>query len=60
MSKLIIGETGAPELLARIDINVPSRTFRNYRLLKIQLARRAHSEYDPITAMALTFNGNYD
>ena len=38
MSKLILGETDAPELLVRININVPSRTFRNYRLLETQLA----------------------
>ena len=59
MTKLIIGETDAPELPARINKNVPSRTFRNYRLLKTQLARRAYSENDPITAMALKFNANY-
>ena len=60
MSKLIIGETDAPELLARININGPSRTFRNYRPLKTQLSSRAYSENDPITAMALKFNANYD
>ena len=58
ISKLILGETDAPRLLAIININVPSRTFRNYRLLKTQLARRAYSENDPITAMALKFNAN--
>ena len=31
MSKLIIGETDAPELLARIKINVPFRIFRNFK-----------------------------
>ena len=60
MSKLIIGETDAPELLAIININVSSRTFRNNRLLRIQLARRADSENDQITAIALKFNADYD
>ena len=60
MSKLIIGETDAPELLTRININLHSRTFRNYRLLRTQLARQAYSENDPRTAMALKFNALYD
>ena len=55
MSMLIINETGALELLTRNTINVPSRTFGNYRLLRIQLARRAYIENDPITVMVLNF-----
>ena len=46
MSKLIIGKTDTPVLLAKININVPSRTFRNYRLFKTQLASRAYCEND--------------
>ena len=59
LSKLIVGEIDSPELLARVNINVPPRVFRNYRLIKTDLTRRAYSENDPRTAMACKFNQCY-
>nr|XP_049467123.1 uncharacterized protein LOC125908418 [Anopheles coluzzii] len=59
LSKLIVGEIDSPELLARVNINVPPRVFRNYRLIRTDLTRRAYSENDPMTAMARKFNQRY-
>ena len=59
MSTLIVGEIDSPELLARVNINVPPNVYCNYRLIRTDLIRRAYSENDPMTAMARKFNQRY-
>ena len=60
MKKIILGKIDSPDLLARVNFHVPARTLRNFRLLRVDQTRRAYSDNEPLTAMAIRFSAHYD
>lgn len=59
IAKLLKGEIDAPNILSRVNFNVPARTLRNSNLLRLDFHRTDYAQNEPIRAMCVMLNENY-
>lgn len=60
IGKLLLGSIDAPNILARVNINVIPRPLRTREFLRLDLQRTLYGQNEPIRAMCDVFNCVYD
>ena len=58
--KLLDGNINSPELLSRLNINVPVRPTRRYSLLKLSHCNKNYCNFEPFNVAFKKFNELYD
>ena len=60
IGKLLLGTVDAPNILARVNVNVIPRPLRTREFLRLDLQRTLYGQNEPIRAMCDVFNCVYD